>query len=96
VHDIWERLHDSVAVVVTALRAATWSAPADWRVVGVEEIDVNAKLERRYLEELRGRDTSRVVEAVRSTRKWSPSKKLMKAGLPGSGTPLGGHLKTGH
>lgn len=68
-HDIGERLQSSVAAVVTALLVATWSAPVDWRVVRVEEIDADTRLERRYLEELRRLDLSRVVEAVRSTSK---------------------------
>jgi DNA mismatch endonuclease (patch repair protein) len=69
-HQVFEALDSAAAIVIAALTQPRWSAPASWRVVGVELLDETTDLERRHLEDFTGRRAGRVVDQKRSTRKW--------------------------
>lgn len=69
-HEVFTTPATVVASITAAIQQSAWDPPVIWRVVGVDVIDPVSRLERRHLEELRGRVPGRSVDRVRVTTKW--------------------------
>ncbi len=69
-HEIYETLEDCVARVRAAIGDESWEPEPGFRVVLVEEIEPETRIERRHMEVLREPDICRHEEGRRITAKW--------------------------
>lgn len=69
-HEIFEELPKVVERVQRAYESSQQATSPDWRVVAVESIDEQTRIERRHLEQLRNPEVKRTEEGRRITAKW--------------------------
>lgn len=69
-HDVFEQLDWSVERVHQACRAEMWEPEPGWRVVRVDEVDPESRVERRFQEMLRDPTATRFEIGDRVTKKW--------------------------
>ena len=74
-HEVYADLDVVVLRVLQAARGVLREPEPMWRVIRVELLDAELRLERRYLEELRDPERGRTVEGRRVTKKGKVAKK---------------------
>ena len=70
-HEIWESLQDVVSTIKSIVVGQGIGDNDDWRVFRVDVIDPATDFERRYLKSLKSPETIKMVERIRTTRKWT-------------------------
>jgi hypothetical protein len=74
-HEVWENLTSVVSTIELLVQKQAVPEVENWRVFKVDVIDPELDLERRHLRILEYPNVTKIVERVRSTRKWSRKNK---------------------
>lgn len=69
-HEVYEALADIIEQVRRLTQGESGEQRSEWRVVQVDELDAERKLERRWMEDLASPPHGREVVQLRCTRKW--------------------------